>query len=123
MIERIPNLPGHVLGFTASGKVTGTDYESTIIPAVEECLKTHLQINLIYHITENFQGFDAAAVWDDAKVGLQHLTSWNRIAVISDIPWIQTGVKAVGFVLPCEVQLYSNEQISEAIAWASEKPT
>lgn len=121
MIERIPNLPDHVLGFTATGKVTGTDYESTIIPAVEQCLKTHLEINLIYHIRENFEGFDAAAVWDDAKVGLKHLTSWNRIAVVTDIPWIKTGVKAVGFILPCEVQIYSNTQLDEAIAWASEK--
>ncbi|MEJ6701961.1 MAG: hypothetical protein QNL01_13480 [Akkermansiaceae bacterium] len=35
MIEPIPQLPDHTLGFTASGKVTGSDYEQHIIPAVE----------------------------------------------------------------------------------------
>ena len=35
MIERIPNLPDNVLGFTATGIVTASDYESVIVPAVE----------------------------------------------------------------------------------------
>lgn len=120
MIEQLANLPAHTLGFRASGKVTGHDYESTLMPAVELALKSHLSINLIYHIAENFESFDTAAVWDDAKIGLKHLSSWHRIAVISDLAWIQTGIKAVGFIMPCEVQLYSQQQLNEAIAWASE---
>ncbi len=37
MIEVIPDLPDHVLGVTAKGSVTGTDYESVIIhPGREE---------------------------------------------------------------------------------------
>ena len=36
MIEKIPHLPDNVLGFTAKGTVTVNDYESIIIPAVEE---------------------------------------------------------------------------------------
>ena len=35
MIEKIPDLPDSVLGFTAKGTVTEDDYESVIIPAVE----------------------------------------------------------------------------------------
>ena len=30
MIEKIADLPGNVLGFTASGKVTADDYESVL---------------------------------------------------------------------------------------------
>lgn len=39
MIERIPNLPNNVLGFTAKGKVTSEDYVKVLIPAVEKMLK------------------------------------------------------------------------------------
>jgi len=35
MVERIPDLPDNVIGFTAKGTVTADDYESVIIPAVE----------------------------------------------------------------------------------------
>ena len=49
MIEPIANLPGNVLGFTARGRVTGSDYESTIIPAVEEAFKHERKIRFLYH--------------------------------------------------------------------------
>ncbi len=35
MVEKIPDLPDNVLGFTAKGTVTAKDYESVIIPEVE----------------------------------------------------------------------------------------
>ena len=120
MITPIPNLPEHTVGFTASGKVTGTDYESTIIPTVEAALKNHLEVNLIYHLGPDFEGFDAAAVWDDAKLGLSHITSWNRIAVVTDIAWIGTGVRAAGFLMPCEVKLYPNAELQSALDWVSD---
>ncbi len=119
MITPIKNLPEHALGFTASGQVTGDDYEQHIIPAVEAALKTHEKLSLIYHLGPDFTGFNAAAVWDDAKLGLGHLTSWNRMAVVTDISWIGTGVRAAGFLMPCEVELYTNAQLEEAKAWVS----
>jgi hypothetical protein len=35
MVEKIPDLPDNVLGFTAKGTVTANDYESINHPAVE----------------------------------------------------------------------------------------
>ncbi|NWK54660.1 STAS/SEC14 domain-containing protein [Verrucomicrobiaceae bacterium N1E253] len=120
MITRIPNLPDHVLGFKATGKVTGTDYESSIIPAVNAALQRHKKISLIYHIPEPFEGFDLAAAWDDTKLGLKHFNHWKRIAVVSDIPWIHTGVKAVGFFFPCEMRIFADADLDAATQWASE---
>ena len=39
MIKTIKDLPSNVLGFEASGAVTGKDYESVLVPAVEAKLK------------------------------------------------------------------------------------
>ena len=36
MIEKIADLPDNVLGFSAKGKLTMNDYETIIIPAVED---------------------------------------------------------------------------------------
>jgi len=120
MITPITQLPKHALGFTASGQVTGEDYKHIIIPTVEDALKEQEKLSLIYHLGPDFAGFDAAAVWDDAKLGFGHLTSWKRLAVVTDIPWIGTGVRAAGFLMPCEVKLYSNAELADAIAWISE---
>jgi hypothetical protein len=122
MITPIDNLPEHALGFTASGKVTGEDNETIIIPTVEAALQEKGKLSLIYHLGPDFTGFDAAAIWDDAKLGLGHITSWNRLAVVTDVSWIGTGVRVAGFLMPCEVKLYTNNQFSDAINWICESP-
>ena len=120
MLERIQGLPENVIGFTARGVVTGADYESVLIPAVEKMLADRKNVRLLYHLGDDFKGFDAEAIWNDAKVGMQHLTSWERVAVVTDVGWIRTTMKAFGFVLPGHVKVYSNNKLTEALKWLSE---
>lgn len=120
MIEMIPNLPDNVVGFAAHGKITGADYESTLIPAVEERLRKHDKVRLLYQMAPDFEGFDAAAVWDDTKIGLKHWTAWERCAVVTDHAWVRNMTKAFGFVMPGEVRVFGNDQLDAARAWLSE---
>jgi hypothetical protein len=120
MLERIQGLPDNALGFEAKGDVTGADYESVLIPAVEEMLARQKSIRFLYHLGEEFTGFDAKAMWDDARVGLQHLTAWERVAVVSDVGWLRTAVKAFGFVMPGHVRVFSNSELEAARRWLSE---
>lgn len=121
MIERMAELPDHVVGFTAIGKVTGEDYESVLIPAVEAGLERHAHLNLLYHIGPDFDGFDAGAVWNDTKVGLKHLTAWKRVAVVTDVDWIRGAARAFGFVMPCHVRVFENVGLGEARIWVAEE--
>ena len=98
MIERIRDLPDNVVGFTAKGKVTASDYESVIIPAVEEEFSRHKKIRCLYHVGEEVSGFEAGAVWDDTKLGFKHLAGWEKVAVVSDIGWLRTAIKVFGLV-------------------------
>lgn len=120
MIERIQDLPENVLGFTAKGDVTGADYESVIIPAVEEMLTRKKKIRLLYYLGEDFTGFEMKAMWDDARIGLQHLTAWERVAVVTDVEWIRTAMKVFGFVMPGQVRIFSNSELAGARQWLSE---
>lgn len=120
MLERIRDLPENVLGFTAKGEVNGADYESVIIPAVEQMLAQHEKIRLLYLLGTEFAGFDAKAIWDDAKVGLQHLKAWERVAVVTDVGWIQTAIKVFGFLMPGRLRVFGNNELAEANRWISE---
>ncbi|MDY0189211.1 MAG: STAS/SEC14 domain-containing protein [Desulfuromonas sp.] len=120
MIERIQDLPANVLGFSAIGKVTGSDYENVLIPAVEALLTRQKKVRLLYCLGEQFSGFDMQAMWDDTKLGLQHLTAWEKIAVVSDLEWIKTAVKVFGFVMPGKVRVFANGELAEARQWLSE---
>jgi len=119
MIKLIQDLPDNVLGFEASGTVSGKDYETVLIPAVETKLKTSPKIRLLYHLGSDFKGYDLEAMWDDAKVGIGHLTAWEKIAVVTDTKWIQNGVKVFGFVIPGEVQVFSDDELANAKEWVA----
>lgn len=120
MLERIQGLPENVLGFKASGEVTGSDYETVLIPAVEKMLADRKSIRFLYHLGDEFTGFDAQAMWNDAKVGMQHFSSWERIAVVTDVGWIRTSMKVFGFILTGHVKVYGNSEFTEALKWLSE---
>jgi len=120
MIKIISDLPNNVLGFESSGTVTGEDYETVLIPAVEAKLEEFPKIRLLYHLGPDFISYDLKAAWDDAKVGLSHLTSWEKIAVVTDTEWVSSGVKVFGFVIPGEVRVFGNDELSAAKEWVSE---
>lgn len=120
MLERIHDLPDGILGFEAKGEVTGADYQSVLIPAVEEMLARWKKIRFLYHIGNEFTGFDAKALWEDARVGLQHITVWERIAVVTDVGWIRTAVKAFGLLMHGQVRVFDNSEFSEAKRWLGE---
>jgi hypothetical protein len=120
MIEIIPDMPENVVAVSAKGKVTGEDYDAVLIPAIEDRLVRNNRIRVLYQLGQDFSGFTVEAMWDDAKVGIRHLTAFEKIAVVSNVTWIITAVKIFAFVIPCPVKIFPNEQLSEAKAWVSQ---
>jgi len=120
MVEQIPNLPDNVLGFTAKGTVTANDYDSVIIPAVEALFSRQSKVRFLYHLGQDFSGFEAAAMWDDTKLGLKHLGGWERMAVVSDVEWVRAAVKVFGLAIPGHVRVFHNRELAEATRWIAE---
>ncbi len=117
MIETMNGLPDEVLGIRATGRITAADYETVVVPAVENRLRRHDRIRLLYYIGPEFEGIDAHAVWDDAKVGLMHLGAWERMAVVTDVEWIRAASRFFGFMMPAEVRVFDNARLDEARDW------
>lgn len=88
-----------------------------MIPAVESALKQHEKIRLYYQIDPDFSGIEAGAVWEDFKVGMEHLLRWERIAVVTDVDWIRRTVRAFSFVMPGEVKVFSFDEAAKAQSW------
>ncbi len=126
MLETIEGLPENALGFSAKGSVSAKDYETVLIPAVEEKLKHHDKVRLLYHLGDEFERFEVGAMWDDAKVGLAHITEWEKIAIVTDVNWIQQAGKIFGFAIetmsvPGDVKIFHNSELDDAIKWISEE--
>lgn len=120
MIKLIADLPANVVAFTASGRVSAADYENTIIPLVDEKIGQHGNIRLLYHLGPDFKKFTTTALWDDAKIGFHHLRSFERVAVVSDVPWIQKMISGIGRALPAEVRSFAHDELDQAKTWISE---
>ena len=117
MIEILDNYPEGILAFSAKGEVTAEDYTNTLIPAIENCIAQFGKVTALYHLGPEFTSYTAGAMLSDAKVGLAHLTKWEKIAVVSDVSWVRNGIHLLGFIMPCPVKLFSNDQLSAAQDW------
>ncbi len=121
MLKIMNDLPENVLGVTAVGKITGADYETLLIPAIEKKLKENKKVSMIYDLGSSFTGFELSAMMDDAKIGMKHLSAWDKIALVSDHEMINIFAKFFGHLLSCELRVYKNEELPEAKKWISGK--
>lgn len=120
MITLMKDFPGNVLGATAEGKVTGTEYETILIPAVEEKFKTNKKIRLLYHLSASFSGFDLTAMLDDAKLGLKHYAGWEKIALVSDHHMINSFMNFFSHMVPGDIRIFKEEELETAKKWIVE---
>ncbi len=123
MIEVMTDLPDRVLGFRASDEVTADDYRTVLVPAIEEKLTKQKRVRLLYVFGDDFKGYTGGAAWEDTKVGMKHLTSFERIAVVTGVDWIEKMVRAFGFAIPGEVQVFDDDDLEQARRWISEPPS
>jgi len=112
--------PDDVAAFRAEGVITRDDYQETLIPALEERISAQVKVKLLYWCGEEFEGFSAGAMWDDARFGLTHWGDFSKIAVVSDIGWVRQSVKLFAPLMRAPVQVFQNAEIDDAKSWIAE---
>ena len=122
MLKLIEDLPDGVVGVEAHGKVTAEDYENVLVPAVEAARKDG-KVRLLYVFGDDFPDYSAGAAWEDAKLGIGHLRSWERIAVVSDEDWLRRAIGGLGWLMPGEIRVFKLDDLDDAREWvASQLP-
>lgn len=120
MIEIMTDLPEHVLGLRARGEVSADDYKQVLVPALEKKLHQHARVRLLYVIGDGFDEYTRGAAWEDAKVGMLHLTAFERTAIVTDVDWIEKTTKALGFAMPGQVRVFEEDDLQKAREWVCE---
>ena len=121
MIERLTDFPDNVLAFVCHGRVTKLDYDSVLVPAVRTALMDHAKMRLYYETAADFAGIEPGAAWEDFKIGIEHLTRWERMAVVTDVEWIKYTFRFFSFLMPGEMRTFPRAQRTEARAWLTSK--
>jgi hypothetical protein len=117
MIQRLQDFPANVLGFACHGAVTKQDYDTVLIPAVNDALKNHDKLRLYYEVATDFSTIAPGAMWEDFKAGMEHLTRWERMAVVTDMNWIKHTIRFFRFLMPGELRVFPLSQAAQARAW------
>jgi hypothetical protein len=117
VIEALPDFPANVVAFACSGQVTRTDYATVLVPIVENALRQQEKLRLYYQIGAEFAGIDPGAMWEDFKIGVAHLSRWDRIAVVTDVDWIRHTIWIFSFLIPGEVRVFPTSETAAAREW------
>ena len=117
VIELLEGFPDHVVALACHGHVTKADYETVLIPDINERLTRHDKVRIYYEIASDFAGVDPGAVWEDTKVGFSHFLSWERFAVVTDVDWIKHAVKFFGFLIPAQLRTFPTTEAAKAREW------
>lgn len=117
MIELLAGFPENVVAAVATGRVTKADYEERLIPAIERALGRYPKIRMYYQLGADFSGLDPGAAWDDFMVGMEHLTRWERIAVVTDFEWLRLAFRTFGLLMPGNARVFATSEGDDARAW------
>ena len=120
MIEIMSGLPPNIVGVQASGWVRASDYESVLIPAVDSALRRNDRIRLYYELGDEFRGIELGAVFQDMRVGLNKLAHWERVAVVTDVGWIERAVSVFRFLVHGHLRVFATSQRDAALRWIRE---
>ena len=122
MIERIDDMPEGTVGFRASGKVTRDDYRDVLAPAMRQAAEAG-EVRLLYVAGPDFENFEAGALLEDTKAGLElglgHYSAWKRCAIVTDVEWMQRAIHMLGWMSPGEVMVAGLDQLDEAKSWVA----
>ena len=120
MIQKLEDLPEHVLGVRASGEVSKSDLESVLIPAMDELVDRTDAIHYLLVLDSSVKNWDFGAWVSDAKLGVKYFNKWRKIAVVTEEDAVKTFTNSFFSALaPGESKAFSHSQLAEAIAWVS----
>lgn len=118
MLERIDS-PDTVLAFRAVGTIEKRDYETVLEPAVDEMMDRLGELRFVYVLGASFDGYSFAAGWEDARLGIGHLTRWKRCAVVTTHDGMRHFIGAFRWMMPGELRVFEGDDPADAIAWAA----
>ena len=119
MFTILDDFPNEVLAISATGKIEARDYDKVLVPALDDRLKRHRPVKVFIHLGPAYEGIKPSAMVEDARVGLQHLKDWGRIAVVTDAAGMRDMVNLTRMFLKRPLKLFFNADYDKAKAWIS----
>ena len=119
MIAISPESRENILIISATGKLTDKDYKEVLIPRLERIIQEHGKARLLLDMGDEFHGWEAAAAWDDARFGLEHMNDFEKMGVIGGPKWVEWCLKNGAVVINGEIKNFTASERDQAMSWIS----
>jgi|SRR4051794_31945110 hypothetical protein len=120
MLRRMIEMPAGTIGFEAIGEVEDDDWEQAVEPVLRSEIAAGRKVRLLYLLGTAADDVEGDALKADAGFRARHVTSFERVAVVSDEDWIGPALRALSFMLPGKAKGFRVHALPEAKAWLSE---
>jgi hypothetical protein len=117
VIKLLPETEGSLIAVQISGRLTAEDYEQAWIPRLNDAVEQHGKIRIVVYIDETFDGWDAAALWEDTKFGLTHIREIDKMALVGGPEWIGKLTDLFGSLVPGSYKSFEVGELEDAYAW------
>jgi hypothetical protein len=117
MLQLIEGFGDDVAAIRGVGLVTAADYRDVLAPAIARATTGGRKARLLLELGEGFEGYDTSAMLADTSLGIGHLGSFERIAVVTDAEWLRRAVHLFGGLIPGEVRLFPASGTDDARSW------
>lgn len=106
-----------IIFVTVSGQIEHQDYELRLLPAIAAKLQQYASIRMCYEFSAEFTGISMAALWDDALLGLFHLSDFSRVVMLVELETCRATVQVLASMLPCPVKIFAVHDRVDALDW------
>lgn len=120
MITQIHDVPNNIVAFRAEGEVTKDDFD-IVRKEVDRLVERTGKLNYLLYLETSPKDFTIGAWLQDALLGLENITKWNRAAIITDIEGVQTFTDGFSKIMPGEFKGFAKAEYAHAVDWVSER--
>jgi len=120
MFETLEGFDDNVVAVKAVGRVTAEDYRDVLVPAVQRAAAGGQKARLLLDLGEGFEGYDAGAMFADAGLGMGHLGSFERMAIVTDTEWVSRAINLFGPLIPGDVRVFPSAESAVARSWIAD---
>ncbi|WP_303581199.1 STAS/SEC14 domain-containing protein [Amphritea sp. 1_MG-2023] len=117
MLHILPETAGDIIVVQATDKLTSTDYQDIFLPLLEEKVAAHGKVRCLVYLDHNFHGWEAGAMWEDAKLGVQHRQDFIRLAVVGGDSWLDWATKLGSLFISGEALYFPETEFLQALHW------
>ena len=108
-----------MVGFRASGEVTKEDFEP-VIEEVRKLVEKTGKLNYLLVLDNSPADFTLGAWLQDALLGLQNITKWNRAAIVTDSEAVIKFTTVFSALMPGEFRGFHKSEMPKAVDWVAE---